>query len=107
MRVSCGVRLHPIAFDRRSLSHPGLYCDCIRGLFGDDRERPILINDATVSISCTEWDREELISKVNLDWSSLPAELRINREHRDLEELEWAQRKTRMSDELEPGPDGR
>jgi len=65
----------------------------IRGLFGIDRERPILINDATVSISCTEWEGDELISKINLDWRSLPAELDINGEHWYLEELERAQRK--------------
>lgn len=65
----------------------------LRGLFGYDRERPILINGATVSISCTEWEGEELISKINLDWPSLPSELRINGEHWYLEQLEWAQRK--------------
>jgi len=60
----------------------------IRGLFGYDRERPILINSATVSVSCTEWGDEELISKVNLDWPSLPARLEVNGEHWYLEELE-------------------
>jgi len=60
-----------------------------------------------LSRRCTEWDGKELISKLNLDWPSLPSELRINGEHWFLEELEWAQRKMDEtgSDDAKTGPD--